>query len=394
MRRQQKAADRQAARKRGGKRAAAARRRRPVAVAGTSQHVPWVRPVFETDATLLRNPYLRELERRLAAYLGVDECVAVASGAAALTLVTTALGVRGAKAALPSFTFIATLNAVLHGGMTPVFCDIEPDTWTLSPTHLRGLIADDPAIRLVVPVNVFGVPPDLPAIARVLHGTDTVLLLDNAHGMGTQVAGALCPPQPAVQTFSFHATKMLPAVEGGAVVGADPQLLAEIRRMRNHGIAADAMLSGFGHNAKLSELHAAVGLRSLQTLDASLARRRRYAERIRRVLGEECGALFAAQRVPEDVRSNFQNLGVRCHLGDGMEIPSIQADLQRDGIETRRYFWPPLHRLAPYRDHWTLPVTDEVFRSLLCLPLHSRMEPHVLDRIETALRRVASGRAA
>jgi dTDP-4-amino-4,6-dideoxygalactose transaminase len=127
----------------------------------------------------------------------------------------------------------------------------------------------------------------------------------------------------------------------------------------------------------MSELHAAVGLRSLQTLAAALTRRRRYAERIRRVLSEDCAARFTAQTVPKGVRSNFQNLAVRCQLADGNDIASIQANLQRDGIETRRYFWPPLHQLPPYRDRCTLPVTDEVFRSLLCLPLHSRMEASV-----------------
>jgi len=334
--------------------------------------------VFETDATVIndiRNAlstgyvtndgrYLREFEQRLASYLGVSDCVAVASGGAALTLVTTALGLRGAKAVLPSFTFIATLNAVVHGGMSPVFCDIDPDTWTLSPAHLERLLSENPEIRLVVAVNVFGVPPELPTIGRMLEGTNVLLMLDNAHGMGTEVAGIRCALEPAVQTYSFHATKMLPAIEGGAVVAIDSHLLAEIRRMRNHGIAAEPTLSGLGYNAKMSELHAIVGLRSLQTLDAALARRRRYAERIRRVLGDE------------------------------RDIPSIQADLQRDGIETRRYFWPPLHQLVPYRNGCTLQVTDEVFRSMLCLPLHSRMEPRVLNRIEAALRRVASGRAA
>src|SRR5207248_334496 len=121
-------------------------------------------------------------------------------------------------------------------GLIPVFCDIEPDTWTLSPTHLRRLLAADPTIRLVVPVNVFGVPPDLQAIHHSLEGTQAVLMLDNAHGLGTEQEDARCAPEPLVQAYSFHATKVLPAVEGGAVVASDPRLLTEIRRLRNHGI--------------------------------------------------------------------------------------------------------------------------------------------------------------
>jgi dTDP-4-amino-4,6-dideoxygalactose transaminase len=367
------------------------------------QRVPWVRPIIETDDALLADiqialssgrvtndgPYLREFEHRLAAYLGVDDCVVVSSGSAALLLATWALGMRGAKVVLPSFTFIATLNALVHGGMTPVFCDIELDTWTLSAAHLRRLLAADPAIRLVVPVNVFGVPPDLAGIRRSLEGTDAVLMLDNAHGLGTEQAGLRCASEPAVQTYSFHATKMLPAVEGGAVVASDARLLAELRRLRNHGIAAEPQASTVGYNAKMSELHAAVALRSLQTLDGALRRRRQYAGRLRRMLTEECGGTFAVQHVPEAVTSNFQNLGVLCHGGAGRDVMTIQAELERDGIETRRYFWPPLHQLPGYHGRSSLPVTDEVGRTVLCLPLHSRMDPQVLERIESALRRTA-----
>jgi dTDP-4-amino-4,6-dideoxygalactose transaminase len=363
-----------------------------------------VRPIFADDETLLADirlalstgrvtndgPHLREFERRLAHYLGVEDCVVVSSGTAALILATWALGLQGAKAVLPSFTFMATLNALVHAGMTPVFCDIDPDTWTLSPTHLSALLAVDAEIRLVVPVNVFGVPPDLPGIARAMRGSSAVLMLDNAHGMGTETAGRRVAPEPSVHTYSFHATKMLPAVEGGAVVTRDVRMLAELRRMRNHGMAADAMTSSLGHNAKMSELHASVALRSLAQLDEAVACRRQYAARLRRVLVEDCASIFTPQRVPESVRSNFQNLGLRCQLAPGRDVPAIQAELDGYGIETRRYFWPPLHQIPAYRDRFSLPVTDEVFASVLCLPMHSRMDPVVLDRIEDALRRTAA----
>ena len=361
-----------------------------------------MRPIFEVDDRLLfdielalsagqvtnNGPAVREFEGRLARYLGVEDCAAVSSGSTALLLATQALGLAGAKAVLPSFTFIATLNALVHAGVTPVFCDIEPDTWTMSPAHLCKLLAADQAIRLVVPVNVFGVPPDLQAICRLLDGKDAVLMLDNAHGLGTERDGVRCAPEPLVQTYSLHATKTLPAVEGGAVVTSDPRLLAEIRRLRNHGLAADPMASTPGYNAKMSELHATVALRSLQSLDAALLRRRQYAMRLRRVLTEDCADTFSVQRVPDSVESNFQNLAVLCR-DPRRPVTRIQAALDGEGIETRRYFWPPLHQLPAFCGRWVLPVTDEVGRAVLCLPLHSRMDPPVLERIEAALRRSA-----
>jgi dTDP-4-amino-4,6-dideoxygalactose transaminase len=366
--------------------------------------VPWVRPYFDDEDAVLADirqalstgqvtndgPYLREFERRLASYLGVGECVVVSSGSAALVLAAHALGLRGAKAVVPSFTFSATVNALVESGMTPVFCDIEPDTWTLSPAHLRRLLAADRDIRLVVPVNVYGVAPDLRAIRECVAGSRATIMLDNAHGLGTEQYGVRCAPEPAVQTYSFHATKILPAIEGGAVVAPDPGLLAEIRRLRNHGLAADLLASAPGYNAKMSELHAAVGLHSLRGLDGALSRRRDYAGRLRRVLTESCADTFTVQHVPDGIHTNFQNLGVLSHRIGAVAMQTALAD---DGIETRRYFWPPLHELPAHRGRLSLPVTDTVSSTVLCLPLHSRMEPAVLDRIEAALRRaVAVGR--
>ena len=181
-------------------------------VMGQPERIPWIRPILEPDESLLGDihaalssgqvtndgPTLREFERQLAAYLGTDDCVAVSSGSAALLLAIWALDVRGGRAVLPSFTFPATLNAVLLAGMTPVFCDIEPDTWTMSPAHLEGVLAADPSIRLVVPVTVFGVHPDVGAIRRAIGGRSG-LLLDNAHGFGTEQDGARCPRDAPVQ---------------------------------------------------------------------------------------------------------------------------------------------------------------------------------------------------
>jgi dTDP-4-amino-4,6-dideoxygalactose transaminase len=368
------------------------------------ERIPWVKPILDPDESLMADihaalssgrvtndgPNLREFERRLASYLGAEDCVAVSSGSAALLLAIWALELRGGTAVLPAFTFPATLNAILLAGMTPVFCDIEPDTWTMNPVHLTGLLAADPSIRLVVPVNVFGVQPDVGAVRRAIGSRAPVLLLDNAHGFGTEQGGARCPPEVPLQAYSFHATKLLPAVEGGAVVATDPRLLAEIRRLRNHGVASDPLASAPGFNAKMSELHAAVGLRSLRGLDAALARRREYAERLRRTMATDCAEAFTVQAIPPGMRSNFQNLGVLCRRAGCSNVAAVQTALDRAGIETRRYFWPPLHQLRAYRGRCSLPVTEAVSEAILCLPLHSRMDPPVLERIEEALRRAAA----
>jgi len=353
--------------------------------------IPWVRPVVEFDGELRadiraafeygrltnQGPVLLRLEKEAARFLGVEDAVALSTGTAALHLGLQALGLQamdlaGAEAVLPAFTYPATLNAVIHAGMRPVFCDIDPDTWTMCPRALEKVLNERRDAEVVIPVNVFGVPPDIGDAAR-----EKTVVVDNAHGFGSR---GLDVPVHAC-AYSLHATKILPAVEGGLLTSGDAGLLAEVRRLRNHGLAEDPLDSRPGFNEKMSELHAAVGLCSLRALKGALARRKEYAERLRVFIQNLCGEAFTVQKIPAGVESNHQNLGVLCKTG----AAECQKGLEARGVGSRRYFYPPLHRLRFVDNPPNLPVTDRVADSILCLPLYSRMDGETLDRIEHAL---------
>lgn len=363
------------------------------------REVPWIRPVFEPDRALLSSyerslrsgratndgPEVRAFEREAAAWLGVPEVVAVSTGADALLLLVHALGLRG-KVVLPAFTYIATLSAFALRGLEPVFCDVEPDTFTLSPSALERVLEREPTIAAIAPVNVFGVPPDLEAIGALAKRSGAALVYDNAHGFGSAFNGCRVPSEPMGAAFSLHATKVMPAVEGGLVVSADPALLAEVRRLRTHGLnPADIHSSSPGYNSKMDELRAATGRHTLRGLDAAIERRRAYAERLRAFLERECAGAYITQRVPPGVASNAQNLGVLCRAADAVGIDAVIADLASNGVEARRYFYPPLHTLAAHRGSAALPATDRVASSNVCLPLHSRMSAQDLEVIEAAV---------
>lgn len=362
------------------------------------RHVPWIRPCFEVDSELLSSielslrsgratndgPEVRAFEREAAAWLGVPEVVAVSTGADALLLLVHALGLRG-KVVLPAFTYIATLSAFALRGLEPVFCDVEPDTFTLSPGALERVLEREPRVAAIAPVNVFGVPPDLEAISALAKRSGAALVYDNAHGFGSAFHGRRVPPEPIGATFSLHATKVMPAVEGGLVVSPDPALLAEVRRLRVHGLNhADIHASTPGYNSKMDELRAATGRHSLRGLDAAIGRRRAYAARLRAFLERACGGAYITQRIPPGVLSNAQNLGVLCRAADAVGIDAVIADFAANGVEVRRYFYPPLHTLAAHRGSAELPVTEHIAASIVCLPLHSRMSDQDLDTIEAA----------
>lgn len=349
--------------------------------------IPWVRPVVEADGDLWNDlraslesgrltnqgPVVERFEEEAARYLGVADAVALSTGTAALHLCLAALDLAGAEAVLPAFTYPATLNAVIHAGLRPVFCDIDPDSWTLCPRALESVLGDHPKARVVVPVNVFGVPPDLEAIGRL----GARVVVDDAHGFGSRR-----PAGPVTaRAYSLHATKILPAGEGGLLTSGDAKLLDEVRRLRTHGLADDPLDWRPGYNEKMSELHSAVALCSLRSLRGALARRNEYAERLRGFMQGQCGGAFTIQKIPAGAESNHQNLGVRCRAG----AAECQRELDARGVGSRRYFYPPLHRLGFVENPPELPVTGRVADSILCLPLHSRMEEETLARIERAL---------
>ncbi len=287
---------------------------------------------------------------------------------------------------LPSYTFIATLNAVTACGIVPIFCDIDSDTFTLSPTELRKTLKQEEGISCVIPVNVFGVPPEMDEIAQISRDAGIQILYDNAHGFGTEINDQRITPEPIIQTFSFHTTKVMPAIEGGALVSSDDNFLQEIRRMRNHGIASELLESSEGVNAKMDELRAATGSHVLRRFPRMLDKRRRYAQEIRAYITEYGHELFIPQRIPDNVVSNFQNMGIICtEAGRVGGLDIIAEKFKFHGVESRSYFNPALHHLKTYENRFCLPVTDRVWRSLLCFPIHSDMSQQELCQIRKAI---------
>ncbi|RJO63747.1 MAG: aminotransferase class I/II-fold pyridoxal phosphate-dependent enzyme [Myxococcales bacterium] len=364
--------------------------------------IPFVRPYFEPTPELagaiqqsLRSgrvtnagPLAKRFETALAEYLEAPHVALVSSASNGLLLALRALDLGAGAAVLPAFTYISTLSAVVHAGLKPIFCDIDPRRWTMSPAHLDEILSREPDVKAVLPVNVYGVPPDLERIAAAAERVNAVLVYDNAHGFGTETNSRRIAAEPTVEIFGLHATKVFPSVEGGLMVSRDDRLLDEARRLSNHGLASDPLDSTPGFNAKMSDLHAAVGLNTLKTFPQALERRRAYAERLRRVLSEETTARYEVQEIPEGVRPNHQNLAALCRFSPKAGIEETIAAFLAHGVEARRYFWPPLHQLRLYRNRDSLPQTDEACKQLLCLPLHNRMEEETLRRVEEAIRRV------
>lgn len=354
----------------------------------------FVRPQLAADTHLLlrmgralatgtltnQGPQARAFERELTERLGVTTCV-VSNGTSALVGALHAIGARG-TAVLPSFTFAATRNAAALCGLRVCYCDIDPTTWTLDAEALQVVLREVDDVGVILPVTAYGVTPDLDAIVDVAG--DIPVVLDDAHGFGASRNGLEIHPGLAATTMSFHATKVLPAAEGGAIAFRDPEAADALVTIRNHGLSGHAPFDArLGDNLKLSELHAAVGRASLAAFERDQGLRKANMARLR----ARAGAGLQVQHIPENVETNAQNFAVLVRGTGDAATRSAIATLKAAGVSTRRYFWPALHRTAVAHDDTAgaLPHTESVSDRVLCLPLYNRMTEPELRQVEAAM---------
>lgn len=336
----------------------------------------WARGWFTNDG-----PEVRGLEADLAARWG-RRVRAVSSGTDALLLALEALGVRGGEVVLPSFTFSATAHAVVRNGAVPVFADVDPATWCLDPAAAAAAIG--PRTRAVVGVHIFGVPCDDAALSRL----GPPVLYDACEAFGTTVGGRDVAAWGRASVFSFHATKIVPAIEGGAVATDDPEIDEAVRLARNFGNTGDYDCACAGMNAKLSEVHAVIGRRALAEAEALLADRRRILAAYRSALAGVPG--LEPQAAPAGAEPNGQIVGVRV-AGGRARRDRLRARLAAAGIETRAYFDPPCHRFKCYRDLPPRPLarTEALSAEILCLPAWAGLPDREIERIAAAIRAAA-----
>jgi dTDP-4-amino-4,6-dideoxyglucose len=344
---------------------------------------------LESGQVSNNGPHVRAFEAALADFLGAPETAAVTNGSDGLMLALKALRLEPGEIILPAYTYIATLNAVVQCGFEPVFCDIISTSFTMDPQHLAELLRKRRAVRCVIPVNVYGAPPNLPAIRDECDRAGLKMLYDNAHGFGVETNGRKYAMEADAQIFSFHATKTLPAVEGGLVITKEAPLLAEVKRLRNHGLGASVRESGPGFNAKMDELRAIIGANSLRVFPEALERRRSYGLRMLNSF-EKFPEIYRTQEIPSGVQTNFQNLGVCCLPARTIGLKAAMDLFKARGVGVRSYFDPPLYKIPGLEAGGSLPVTESVWETLISFPIHSRMNESVLEQIEQSIEEVAA----
>ena len=341
--------------------------------------LPWLSQIDENRRYTNFGPLCQTFEEALAPLTGARHAVSLSSCTLGLELGLDALDIApGAQVLVPAMTFPATASAVVRAGLTPLFCDVDSQTLSLSHELARRAIGKTP-VAAVVPVALHGHLHDAAAWDAFTAETGVPVLIDAAAAADHQTVGAT-----TAAVFSLHATKPLAVGEGGFVATNNSDFADRIRASSNFGFECGEVRRT-GTNAKLSEYHAAVGLAALRHWPDWKARRQAlyasYAAALARPeLQSRVGLATQSSATP--------NLCVRFHSAIDDRCQRLFAE---NGIETRRWYWPPLHRHAAFAHYPRaddLRNTEDLSDRLLGLPFHLDLRPHDIDRISDALVRV------
>ena len=367
--------------------------------------IPVIRPWLgeaeaEAAAAVVRSgwvaqgPRVAEFEAAFAASAGAGHGVAVSSCTTGLHLALYLLGIEaGDEVVVPSFSFIATANAVRYVNATPVFADVDPVTGNLTPDTVDAVVT--PRTVAVLGVHQGGVPFDVDALQALCDKRKLALVHDSACAAGSTYRGGPVSAGASLAAWSFHPRKLLTTGEGGMVTTSDQDWAARLRRLREHGMsvsAADRHASGsvrleeydeVGFNFRMTDMQAAVGLIQLAKLPEVIARRRELAQRYHKTLAEIDGLTWVDD--PEYGTTNYQSFWVVLPESyQGTVIDVLSALVQR-GISARRGIMAA-HLEPAYRDaRVDLPVTEHLTSRSLVLPLFHQMTEQEQDQVVTAL---------
>ena len=315
-----------------------------------------VERVFDSGRFVL-GPEVEAFESEFAAYVGARHALGVANGTDALTIALRAIGVGpGDEVVVPSFTFYATAEAIPHTGATPVFCDIDPDTFCVTAETVRAALT--PRTKAVIAVHLFGnVAP-----IREIEALGVPVLEDAAQAAGSRGSDGRPGALGTAATFSFYPSKNLPAFgDGGAITTNDAQIAERVRSLHFHGSRDKQHFEMVGYNSRLDALQAAVLRVELPHLDG-WARARHAAGEAYAQAG--LGELVTLPRAAAGSTPAWHLFVVRSEHADALE-----QTLRSQGIEARAYYRTPIHRQPALRSDVSLPATDEVARTNLALPI-------------------------
>lgn len=339
-----------------------------------------IRSLWDTHWLTNMGPKHIQLQTELCRYMGVENVELLTNGHMALELTLQAMNLQGEVVTTP-FTFASTTHAIVRNGLEPVFCDIDPDTFTIDTKQLESLITDRTCA--ILPVHVYGNVCDIEEIERIAHKYELKVIYDAAHTFGESYKGTGIGAFGDASCFSFHATKVFNTIEGGAVTYKDRRLGERLYDLKNFGIHGPEEVDAVGANAKMNEYCAAMGLCNLKHIDEEIAKRGKIVNRYRTHLDGVEGIQLNA--IQADVDSNYAYFPVVIEERIfGSSRAEVCDALAERGIGTRKYFYPLTNTFTAFHGRYDAsqtPVALHVSKRVLTLPLYADLAVEDVDCI-------------
>ncbi|WP_097027906.1 DegT/DnrJ/EryC1/StrS family aminotransferase [Clostridium peptidivorans] len=320
----------------------------------------------------------QRLEEELIKYLEVPNAALFTNGHLALECAIAAMNLAGEVITTP-FTFISTTHAIVRNGLTPVFCDIDPKTYTIDVNKLESLITEKTSA--IVPVHVYGNVCDVNAIEEIAKKYNLKVIYDAAHAFGATVNGRGIATYGDASMFSFHATKVFNTIEGGAITYNDSKLTKVLNELKNFGITGQESVEYIAGNAKMNEFQAAMGICNLRHVDEEIQKRKvvvdRYNERLSGVNG------IKLSKTREGIKSNYAYYPV---VFDGYKLSRDEVTelLKSENIYARKYFYPLTNEFECYKNKFDCgqtPIAKYISDRVLTLPLYADLSLEDVDTI-------------
>lgn len=333
----------------------------------------YLKGIWQRNWLTNMGPLASQLEMELKEYLNINHLLFVTNGTVALQMAIKALELEGEIITTP-FSFVATTSSIVWEGCKPVFVDIDPESLNIDASKIEAAITEKTSAILAT--HVYGNPCDVERIDKIAKKHNLKVIYDAAHCFGVKVGGKSIFDYGDISTCSLHATKLYHSIEGGLLFTKNPELLKKLAFIRNFGISGYDSFSELGINGKNSEFHAAMGLTNLKWADRIIERRRiltsRYEDKLKG---------FKAFRPKWHINSKNNGAYLPYILESEELLLKIKKALDSHEIFTRRYFYPSLSSSLPYIQASSMPISDDLAKRSLCLPLYYDLTEEEVDWI-------------
>ena len=340
------------------------------------EYTKLIESIWKNSQLTNRGPLVQRLENEICKKFSLNNLLFVSNGTIAIQFAIKALNIKGEVITTP-FSYVATTNSLLWEGCTPVFCDITTETLCIDPDKIESLIT--PNTSAILATHVFGIPCYVEAIQKIATKHNLKVIYDGAHAFGVKHNDKNILDFGDVSTCSFHATKLFHTIEGGSVTAKDPEVLKLMTLYHSFGHIGDDYYTQ-GINGKNCEFHAAMGLCNLPKLDELISERKKRSEHYTFLLSDK---IISRPSIPENTLYNYAYYPII--FKDETKLIKAKSLLFNNGINTRRYFYPSLNNLPFLTEYYSCPVSEDISKRVLCLPLYHDLEKENIEKICTII---------